>query len=313
MPISTQELPMKLHDFRIMSSRIRSFGIWLRRHTRGKPLRVICGGILIAAGLTALFADALATHNPLAQDIPNRLRPPGTDFFFGTDAFGRDLFSRVVHGTRTSLYIAGLSVLLGVSFGTLIGILSAYYGRKVDLLIQRLTDTMMGFPLLVLAIMIAAALEPSIHTVVAAITIAIIPQASRLARSIALAIKTEPYVLAAKMSGAGSFRITIKHIVPHASPVILAHGTTLFGVALVAEATLSYLGLSVPPPEPSWGRMIQEGAEQFLEVAPWLALFPGIAITLIVISAAFLGDTMHHIFDPKLKEARQQNGNKLEP
>ncbi|HLE81433.1 MAG TPA: ABC transporter permease [Dehalococcoidia bacterium] len=270
--------------------------VWL--FGRRSPLAAVCAAILIVAALAAVFADAVATHDPLAQDIPNRLKPAGGDFLLGTDNFGRDVFSRIVHGSQISLYVAVMSVLAGTVLGTSLGMASAYLAGWVDLVAQRVVDASLGFPLLVLTVVIVVALGASTHTVVFAIAVALMPQMVRLSRSRALSVKEEAYVMAARAAGASLPRIVLKHILPHSLGPIIAHATGWVGAALVAESALSFLGLGVPPPYPSWGGMLQEG-RQYLEVAPWLTVLPGLALTITVLSFALLGDALRDELDPR--------------
>ncbi len=258
------------------------------------------GAVLALMVLMAVFADAVAPHDPVVQDIPNRLTPPGADFYMGTDTFGRDVFSRIIHGARVSLFVGLVSAALGTSIGTFIGIVSAYVGGRVDLVAQRLVDAMMAFPTLVLALVIVAAFGASLTNVVMAVVIALMPQAVRLSRSNALSIKQETYVLAAQAMGASSLRTMLRHILPNSLAPVLVLATEYLAEAVLAEASLSFLGLGVPPPQPSWGRMLQEGAHQFLEVAPWLTIFPGLALTLAIFSFALFGDALRDALDPRL-------------
>ncbi len=268
-------------------------------------MAAMCAAILIITALVALFADAVAPHDPLAQDIPNRLKPPGGESFLGTDNFGRDVFSRIVHGSRISLYVAVMSVLAGTVFGTLLGMVSAYLGGWVDLVAQRVVDAFLGFPLLVLAVVMVVALGASTHTVVIALAVVLTPQMARLSRARALSVKAETYVVAARATGASLPRIVLKHILPHSLGPILAYATGWVGAALIAESALSFLGLGVPPPYPSWGGMLQEG-RQYLEVAPWLTVLPGLALSITVLSFALLGDALRDILDPRgfLRDSR---------
>lgn len=265
-----------------------------------KPLALACGIILIVIVFLAIFADFLPLHNPLQQDIPNRLQSPGQEFLFGTDNFGRDIFSRIIYGSRSSLYIAITSVALGMFLGTLIGISSAYRGGWIDLVFQRVVDTLLGFPMLMLAVFVVVALGPSAHAVMAAIAIAVIPQIVRLARSRVLSVKEETFVLAARAIGASPMRIVLRHILPHSICPVLAYATGYIGTALIAESALSFLGLGVPPPYPSWGGMLQEGWV-YLETAPWLAIFPGIILSITVFSFVFLGDILRDLLDPRTR------------
>ena len=273
-------------------SRIWSF-------TRNRPIATLAISALLLTVVAALLADVIATHDPLAQDDSQRLKPPGADHYFGTDGFGRDVFSRVVHGARASLSVAFLAVGVAAVAGTSIGMFSAYRGRKLDLLVQRLVDVLLGFPFLVLALIMVVALGPSRISVAAAIALSLTPQVARLARASALSIKGEAYVEAARVAGAGPYRIIWRHLLPNSFPPILAQLTGYFGIAIVAETALSFLDLGVPPPFPSWGRMLQEGVRQYFEAAPWVTVFPGLALSITVLSSALLGDALRDLLDPR--------------
>jgi len=257
-----------------------------------------CAAILIAIALAAVFAGTVAPHDPLAHDTPNRMKPPGGESLLGTDNFGRDVFSRIVHGSRISLYVAAMSVLAGTVLGTLLGTATAYLGGWLDLAAQRVVDAFLGFPLLVLAVVMVVALGTSANTVVIALAMVLTPQMARLSRARALSIKEETYVTAARAAGASPVRIVWKHILPHSLGPVLAYATGWVGAALVAESALGFLGLGVPLPYPSWGGMLNEG-RQYLEVAPWLTVFPGLALSLTVLSFALLGDALRDILDPR--------------
>ena len=221
---------------------------------------------------TALFADQIAARDPLLQDIPNRLRSPGSEFLFGTDRFGRDMFSRVIYGTRVSLYVGLVSVAFSTAAGGLIGIASGYLGGKPDLLMQRVVDALMAFPTLVMALIIVAAFGSSISNVIIAIVVALTPRMVRISRAQALSVREELYIVASQSIGVKPFRIMIRHILPNSLAPIIVLATGYLAEAVIAEAALSFLGLGVPPPDPSWGRMLQEGAREYLETAPWRAL-----------------------------------------
>ena len=252
----------------------------------------VAAAILILLASAALLADLVAAHDPLAQNVSERLLPPGAGHLFGTDSFGRDVFSRVPHGARTSLYVGFLAVGIAAILGVIGGIASAYRGGWPDLVFQRLIDMVLGFPALVLAIVVIVALRTSPTSVAVAVALTLTPQVARVARASALVIKDEPYILAARLDGTGPFRIVWRYLLPNCYNPILAQITGYFGTAIAAETTLSFLGLGVPPPYPSWGRMLQEGVRQYFEAAPWLTVFPGLALSLAVLSFALLGDSM---------------------
>ncbi len=266
---------------------------------RGRPLAGVALAVLCTYLVVALFAPAFAPFDPLEHDSTRRLAAPSVSHPMGTDGFGRDQLSRVMHGARASLGVAGLGVLLVLLLGTALGTTSGYLGGRFDLLTQRLADTLLAFPALVMALVLVAAFGPSRAMVVVAIVLAFTPQVARVARARALEIKQHEHVTAARALGAGEARIVSRHVLPHVLPSVTVVATAYLGSALVLEAALSYLGLGLPPPAPSWGRMIFEGAHLYLETAPWLTLFPGLALSLVVVAAALLGDTLRDVLDPR--------------
>jgi peptide/nickel transport system permease protein len=253
--------------------------------------------VLVAVGAMALFAGVLASHDPLAQDVDARLLPPSREHWFGTDGFGRDVWSRVVFGARASLTVGALAVVLAGGAGIAIGVVSAYAGGAVDLVAQRFVDALLGFPFLVLALVAVVALSPSAVSVGLAVAIAMAPQVARMARATTLRTKGEAFVTAARVSGAGHRALILRHILPNCLSPLIAQLSGLFGTAVAAEATLSFLGLGVPPPFPSWGRMLQEGARQYFEAAPWVTLLPGTVLSLTVVSFALLGDFLRDLLE----------------
>jgi len=254
--------------------------------------------------LTAVFADALATHDPIATDAGATLARPGSQHWLGTDHLGRDIYSRIVHGTRVSLIVGVLSTLLGSVFGGLIGLVSAYYGGKTDLITQRVLDILQGLPLLVLALVMSAALGPSIENVVIAISIPILPRAARVIRASVLSIREMQYVEAARALGLKHLRIAFRHVLPNTIGPFIVLTTAQLGSAILVEATLSFLGLGVPEPYPSWGRMLSVSAAEYAQKAPHLVLFPGVAISLAVFGSNLLGDALRDTLDPRLRGAQ---------
>ena len=271
---------------------------WL--FVKAKPLGALGAVILLLMIASAVFADQIATRDPLLQDIPNRLRSPGSEFLFGTDRFGRDMFSRVIYGTRVSLYVGLISVAVSTAAGGLIGIASGYLGGKPDLLMQRVVDALMAFPTLVMALIIVAAFGSSISNVIIAIVVALTPRMVRISRAQALSVREELYIVASQSIGVKPFRVMIRHILPNSLAPIIVLATGYLAEAVIAEAALSFLGLGVPPPDPSWGRMLQEGAREYLERAPWLTVFPGIALSLAVFGFTLFGDALRDVLDPRL-------------
>ena len=271
---------------------------WL--FVKAKPLGALGAVILLLMIASAVFADQIAARDPLLQDIPNRLRSPGSEFLFGTDRFGRDMFSRVIYGTRVSLYVGLISVAVSTAAGGLIGIASGYLGGKPDLLMQRVVDALMAFPTLVMALIIVAAFGSSISNVIIAIVVALTPRMVRISRAQALSVREELYIVASQSIGVKPFRVMIRHILPNSLAPIIVLATGYLAEAVIAEAALSFLGLGVPPPDPSWGRMLQEGAREYLERAPWLTIFPGIALSLAVFGFTLFGDALRDVLDPRL-------------
>jgi peptide/nickel transport system permease protein len=258
---------------------------------------------MLVMGLTAVLAESLETHDPIATSAAATLAPPGAAHWLGADHLGRDIYSRVVHGARVSLIVGLASTLLGSALGGIIGLLSAYFGGKTDLLTQRVMDILQGLPLLVLALVMSAALGPSIPNVVIAISLPILPRAARVIRSSVLAIREFQYVEAARAVGAGHLRIAFRHILPNTVGPFIVLCTAQLGSAILVEATLSFLGLGVPEPYPSWGRMLSVSAAEYAQKAPHLVIFPGVAISLAVFGSNLLGDALRDTLDPRLRGA----------
>ena len=282
---------------RAQPSLLRRLLTFMRRY----PLGGIGGLILFILVIVALFANVIAPHHFADVDFSNRLHAPDSQFLFGTDKLGRDVFSRVVYGSRTSLYVGLLSVTLGTTVGVVLGIASGYAGGRFDLVVQRVVDMLMGFPSLVLALVMIVALSPSLNSVTFAISLSLMPRMTRLSRSTALTIKEEVYVLATKAVGSSTPRILLYHVMPNGLAPVFVLATSALGSAIVTEASLSFLGLGVPPPDPSWGGMLQLGAVETLESAPWLAIFPGLALSIVVFAFALFGDALRDALDPRLR------------
>jgi peptide/nickel transport system permease protein len=274
------------------------------RFCRKKPLGAAGGALMVIMVLTAVFAEPLSTHDPIATDAAATLARPGADHWLGTDHLGRDIYSRIVHGTRISLIVGLLSTILGSVFGGLIGLVSAYFGGKTDLITQRVLDILQGLPLLVLALVMSAALGPSVENVVIAISIPILPRAARVIRSSVLSIREMQYIEAARALGLRHLRIAFRHVLPNTIGPFIVLSTAQLGSAILVEATLSFLGLGVPEPYPSWGRMLSVSAAEYAQKAPHLVLFPGIAISLAVFGSNLLGDALRDTLDPRLRGAQ---------
>ncbi|HSE05891.1 MAG TPA: ABC transporter permease [Methylomirabilota bacterium] len=284
---------------------LRRSGAWttLARFCRKKPLGAAGGAIMVVIFLTALFADQLQTHDPIATDSIGTLAAPSREHLLGSDHLGRDIYSRIVHGARVSLIVGLASTLLGSILGGIIGLLSGYAGGKTDLITQRVMDILQGLPLLVLALVMSASLGPSIQNVVIAISIPIIPRAARVIRSSVLSIREMQYVEAARAIGLRHLRIAFRHILPNTIGPFIVLCTAQLGSAILVEAALSFLGLGVPEPYPSWGRMLSVSAAEYAQKAPWLVMFPGLAISLAVFGSNLLGDALRDTLDPRLRGA----------
>ncbi|HEX2480884.1 MAG TPA: ABC transporter permease [Methylomirabilota bacterium] len=275
----------------------------LVRFCRRKPLGAAGGFIMAAIVVTALFANLLATNDPIATEAASTLAAPGPAHWLGTDHLGRDIYSRIVHGARVSLIVGVSSTLVGSVLGGVIGLLSGYVGGKTDLLVQRCLDILQGLPLLVLALVMSASLGPSIENVIVAISIPIIPRSARIVRSSVLSIREMQYVEAARALGLRHLRIAFRHVLPNTVGPFIVLCTAQLGSAILVEAALSFLGLGVPEPYPSWGRMLSVSAAEYAQKAPHLVLFPGLAISLAVFGSNLLGDALRDTLDPRLRGA----------
>ncbi len=274
--------------------------------TRHQPLGAIGGLVIIAMFVSAIFAPWVAPYHPTQIDFMARVAPPSADHFLGTDGFGRDIFSRVVYGARTAMTIGFFAAFFGTSIGAVIGIASAYLGGKTDLIIQRLIDILLSFPLIVMALIVVAIVPPLElfgidFNVIIAITIPFIPKVARVIRSSALSIVTMPYVDAARAAGFSNRRIMFRHILPNVIAPYLIMLTALLGHAILLEASLSFLGLGVSEPTPAWGLMLSGTNADYYREAWWIIVFPGLAISLAVFGFNLFGDSLRDWLDPKLK------------
>ena len=276
--------------------------LWgLTRFIRQRPLGAAGGAIILAMLFAAAFANVLALYNPVANDYAATFKPPGDKFLLGTDTYGRDVLSRLLFGARTALLIGFSASLLGATIGAIIGATSAYLGGKFDLLMERVMDIVLSFPLIVLALAIVAVLGSGTGNLILAITIPFIPRAARVVRSSALVVRAMPYIEATRAVGAPSFRIILRHMLPNVMAPYLIILTAFQGQAILLEASLSFLGLGVAEPAPAWGLMLKGAAVQFAERAPWMAIFPGLAISLSVFAFNLLGDSLRDALDPRLR------------
>jgi peptide/nickel transport system permease protein len=255
--------------------------------------------IMMLFVLTALFADVLTRFDPLSVDSTHALARPSSLHWMGTDPFGRDVWSRIIHGARISLAVGIGSTALGGAIGVIVGLTSGYLSGWVDLVFQRVTDVLQALPLLVLALVMTTALGPSLPNVIIAIAIPLIPTVSRVIRANTLALRELPFVEAAKSIGMSEMRIALRHVLPNTLAPLIVLATAQLGSTILTEASLSFLGFGIPEPYPSWGRMLSESAAEYVRTAPWLVIFPGIAISLAVFGTNLFGDALRDILDPR--------------
>jgi peptide/nickel transport system permease protein len=268
---------------------------------RRNPLGAFGALVGIVMMVMAAAAELMSSYDPTANDFGAMLSAPNMEHWFGTDQFGRDLFARVVYGARTALLVGFVSASVGATLGLILGVASAYFGGWFDLVFQRVMDVLMAFPLIILALAVVAIFGTGAINVIVAITVPVIPRCARVVRSSALAIRETPYIDAARAGGFSHWRIILRHMVPNVMAPYLIVMTATVGQAILTEASLSYLGLGVQEPVPAWGLMLRGGAEEYAESAPWVAVFPGLAITLAVFAFNLFGDAIRDELDPKLK------------
>jgi peptide/nickel transport system permease protein len=271
------------------------------KFVRTKPVGAAGGGIILVMLTVAVAAGTLAPYEPYTADYSAQFARPSLEHWFGTDEFGRDILSRIMHGARIALFVGFCASFLGCTIGGLLGVTSAYLGGKVDLLLERVMDMLLAFPQLILALAIASILGPAVQNVVIAISIPIIPRAARVVRATALSVKENVYVEAVNALGAARWRVVLRHIVPNVAAPYIIMLTAQLGSAILAEAALSYLGLGAAEPTPSWGLMLSGSALSYAEKAPWIPIFPGIAISLGVFGFNLFGDSLRDALDPKLR------------
>jgi len=278
-------------------------GVWstIGYQATKHPLGVVGAAIMLVFVFAAVFADFITAYNPISTNSADALLPPSHDHLLGTDAMGRDIYSRIVFGARISLAVGLGSTLLGCIFGVALGLASGYLGGWVDLVIQRVVDVLQAVPPLVLALVMAAALGPALDNTIVAIAIPLVPYTARVVRSNTLSLREQPFVEAARAVGMSEFRVAVRHVLPNTLAPLIVIATAQLGAAILTEASLSFLGLGVPEPHPSWGRMLSESAAEYVRIAPWLVVFPGVAISLAVFGTNLLGDALRDILDPRLR------------
>ena len=273
----------------------------VREFARERPLGAVGAAIVLLNLVVAATAHLISPYDPLATDYGAMLARPSAAHWLGTDAFGRDVLTRILYGSRTAMLVGFVSAIIGATVGAVIGVASAYFGGKIDLVIQRAMDIFLAFPLIILALAVVSILGNGIENVIVAIMIPMIPRAALVARSSALAIREMPYVDAARAAGFRHRRIIMRHMLPNVMAPYLIMLTAFLGQAILLEASLSFLGLGVSEPTAAWGLMLRGAAVQFAEAAPWMAIFPGLAISLAVFAFNLFGDSLRDALDPKLR------------
>ena len=273
---------------------------------RRQPLGAAGLAVIILMVIAAVGANWIAPYDPLGVDYANLLAAPSAEHWLGTDSFGRDVMTRIIYGARTALAVGFLSSILGSVVGAIIGVASAYFGGRIDLIIQRVLDVVLSFPIIVLALAVSAILGKNIVfgidvNLIVAIATPMVPNVARVVRSSALAIRELPYIDAARVAGYSHLRIIFRHIVPNVTAPFLIMLTAFVGQAILLEASLSFLGLGVTEPTPAWGLMLTGAAADFYQQAPWMIIFPGVAISLAVFAFNLFGDSLRDWLDPKIK------------
>jgi peptide/nickel transport system permease protein len=268
---------------------------------RRRALGAAGAGVVVLMMLVAVSATLIAPYDPLTVDFAGMLARPSAAHWLGTDAFGRDVLSRLIYGSRTALLVGFGAAFIGATAGAVLGVGSAYFGGRIDLYLQRLMDVFISFPLIILALAMVAILGNSLPNVTTAITIPMIPRCALVIRSSALSVREMPYVDAARAAGFSHGRIIFRHMLPNVMAPYLIMLTAFLGQAILLEASLSFLGLGVQEPIAAWGLMLRGAAVDFAETAPWMAIFPGLAISLAVFAFNLFGDSLRDALDPKLR------------
>ena len=276
-------------------------GRWsaIRFLARRYPLGAFGAVIMALCVFAALFAPYITVYDPLSTNAAASLARPSAQHWLGCDFMGRDVYSRIIYGSRISLAVGIGSLGLGLTCGVFIGLTSGYLGGWIDLAAQRLIDILQSLPLLVMALLMTASLGPSLKNTIIAISIALIPSSARVVRSTTLSLREQPFVESAKAIGMSEVRIAFRHVLPNTLAPLIVLGTAQLGATILIEATLSFLGLGVPEPHPSWGRMLSESAAEYVRTAPWLVIFPGLAISLVVFGTNLFGDALRDLLDPR--------------
>jgi len=272
------------------------------RFLRSSVLGSVAAALLLGISIVACLADVVAPYHPLEANYGATRQPPSAQYWLGTDHLGRDVLSRVIYGAQVTLVVAISSVLIGDTLGFAWGVASGYLGGKFDLVSQRILEVMMSFPTLILALLLMAGLGAGLHTVVIAIAVTRVPGSARIIRSVVLTVKQMAYVEAVRCLGASKPRIMLRHIAPQCIAPVLVVGSLNLGIAIFAESALSFLGVGIPPPTPSWGNMLGGVLAEAFRPPWWIVLTPGVAITITILACNLLGDALRDFLDPRLRQ-----------
>jgi peptide/nickel transport system permease protein len=297
-------LPLPWSTVGKISVRLQVVTRGMGRLIKEKPLGAFGGVIVLGLLLCALLAPWIATHPYDQTNVRHRLKPPSSQFYFGSDNLGRDIFSRIIYGARVSVTVGFGAVSIGICLATIIGVGSGYVGGKADVLVQRLVDAQMAIPGLLLLLNIMAVLGPGLLNIILALGVVSAAGSSRIIRSAALSVKENQFVEAARAIGASHRRIILHYILPNIMAPIIIITTVSLGFVILIESALSFLGFGVPPPYPSWGEMLSGSGRSYMYKAPWMATWPGVAISLAVFGFNMLGDALRDLLDPRLRGGR---------
>jgi peptide/nickel transport system permease protein len=282
------------------SPRIEAYKAFWKRLSKNKAA-VVGGFFILLFIVVSIVGPFLTTKDPTEVMVLNKLQPPSAEFWFGTDNFGRDIFTRIIHGMSLTLKVGFLSVAIGGSIGVIFGIVSGYYGGKIDTIIMRVMDVLLAFPGILLALAIVSVLGGSLQNVIIAVAVFSVPAFARIVRSSTLSVRQLEYIDAVKALGASDFRIIFKHILPNVVSPIIVQATLRIATAVLTASGLSFLGLGAQPPEPEWGAMLNDG-RTYMKTAPHLMLFPGMMIAIVVLAFNIFGDGLRDALDPKMKK-----------
>jgi peptide/nickel transport system permease protein len=285
----------------VAAPRLRGALVGVGRFCWRKPLGALGALIVLTLLLTAAFAEHIAPYSYDTQIPGARLKPPGTDFLFGTDNVSRDIFSRIVYGARVSVTVGFATVLLAALLASVVGITSGYFRGRYDVVVQRVVDAWQSFPYLIIVLSLLAVLGPGMLNTILSLSILTAAAASRVIRSATLSVVENPYIEAARAVGSGHVRIMVRHVLPNVASTIVVIATIALGGVILAESALSFLGYGVPPPQPSWGGMLSGSGRTYMYTAPWMAIWPGVAISAVVFGFNMLGDALRDVLDPRLR------------